>query len=175
MSVLVSRLAEVTTSSSGSSAAGFMFAIIFALVFTVLMVAAMWKVFTKAGKPGWASIVPIYNTIVELEIIGRPIWWVLLLLIPFVNIIVSLIILFDLAKAFGKGAMFGLVLLFLPFIGFPMLAWGKATYTAPGGGAPTTPDAPSAPTDPQSPVQAPPAMPPPDSSVPPATPPSPIQ
>jgi hypothetical protein len=105
----------------------------------VLLVASMWKVFTKAGKPGWASIVPIYNTIVQLEIVGRPIWWIILLLIPFVNIVVAIILMFDLAKSFGKGTGFGLLLLFLPFIAFPMLAFGDAKYVGPASssGAPT--------------------------------------
>lgn len=101
------------------------------LVLIVLMLAAVWKLFTKAGKPGWAAIVPIYSSIVELEIVGRPVWWIFLLFIPFVNFVVAIIVLNDLAKSFGKGTGTTLLLVFLPFIGFPMLAWGNASYVGP--------------------------------------------
>lgn len=102
-----------------------------------LILAALWKLFVKAGKPGWAALVPIYNMVVLLEIVGRPIWWVVLMLIPFVNIVVSIITAHDFSKSFGKGVGTTLLLLFLPFVGYPMLAWGDAKYVGPGGkGAP---------------------------------------
>ncbi len=101
------------------------------LAVVVLMLASMWKIFTKAGKPGWAAIVPIYNIIVLLEVVGRPIWWFVLMLIPFVNIVVWIIVLHDLSKVFGKGVGMTLLNIFLPFIGYPMLAWGAVTYTKP--------------------------------------------
>ena len=104
------------------------------LIFIVLIIASMWKVFTKAGKPGWAAIVPFYNTVVLLEIAGRPIWWLLLLFIPFVNIVFAVIVMNDLAKSFGKGVGMTLLLLFLPFIGLPILAFGSATYQGPAAG-----------------------------------------
>ena len=74
---------------------GLFFFIYFAVI--ILVIASIWKIFTKAGKPGWASIVPIYNTIVLLEIVGKPTWWIILLLIPFVNIIVLLIVINELS------------------------------------------------------------------------------
>ena len=95
----------------------------------IVMIAAMWKLFTKAGEPGWAAIVPIYNILVLLKIVGKPMWWVVLFLIPFVNMIVALIIPFLLAKSFNKGGGFAIGLLFLPFIFYPVLAWGSAQYT----------------------------------------------
>jgi ABC-type sulfate transport system permease subunit len=98
------------------------------LVIAVVIIAAMWKVFQKAGKPGWAAIVPIYNTVVMLDIVKRPLWWILLLLIPFVNIIFSIILMNDIAKAFGKGIGFTLGLIFLPFIFWPILGFGNAQY-----------------------------------------------
>ncbi|MBR9761560.1 signal peptidase I [bacterium] len=98
------------------------------LAIVLLMIASMWKVFTKAGKPGWASIVPIYNTIVLLEIVGKPIWWIILLLIPFVNIIVLLIVLNELSKSFGRGVGTTLGLIFLGFIFWPILGFGSAQY-----------------------------------------------
>jgi hypothetical protein len=61
---------------------------IFWLAFMILMIAACWKIFTKAGQPGWAAIIPIYNWYVLCKIVGRPGWWVILLLIPFINFII---------------------------------------------------------------------------------------
>jgi len=97
----------------------------------VFYIFCMWKVFVKAGKPGWAAIVPIYNTLVMLEIVGRPWWYLLLLFVPVVNIVIGIMILFDLAKVFGKGTGFGFGLLFLSFIFIPILAFGDARYQAP--------------------------------------------
>lgn len=101
------------------------------LAVIVLCIAGMWKVFAKAGKPGWAAIVPIYNLIVILEIIGRPVWWIILLLIPCVNFVIIFILMIDLAKSFGKGAGFGIGLALLGPIFIPMLGFGSATYQGP--------------------------------------------
>ena len=87
---------------------------------------------TKAGQPGWACIVPIYNIYILLRIAGRPGWWLILYLIPLVSIVVAVIVAIDIAKAFGKGTGFGLGLAFLGFIFFPILAFGDAKY---GGGS----------------------------------------
>jgi hypothetical protein len=96
---------------------------------TILMIAAMWKIFSKAGQPGWASLIPIYNYIVWCKIVGRPLWWVLLLFVcfPIAYIVLSI----DLAKSFGKGAGFGVGIILLPFIFMPMLGFGSATYQGP--------------------------------------------
>jgi hypothetical protein len=94
----------------------------------VIVIVGMWKVFTKAGQPGWASIVPIYNMIVLLEIAGKPLWWFVLMLIPFVNIVIFIIVMIDVAKNFGKGAGFGVGLALLGFIFFPILGFGDARY-----------------------------------------------
>ena len=101
------------------------------LAIVVLMIASMWKVFVKAGKPGWAAIIPIYNIVVLLEIVGKPVWWIILMLIPIVNFVILIILTIGLAKSFGKGAGFGLGLLFLAPIFYPMLAWGDAQYQGP--------------------------------------------
>jgi hypothetical protein len=98
------------------------------LIVAVVMLVAMWKIYVKAGKPGWASIVPIYNIIVWLEIVNRPIWWVLLTLIPFVNFVVVIILYLDTAKAFGKSAGFGVFSIFFPYVAFPILGFGDAQY-----------------------------------------------
>lgn len=98
------------------------------LIVLLLIIIGMWKVFTKAGKPGWAAIIPIYNMIVLLEITGKPIWWFILMLIPFVNIIIIIIVLIALARNFGKGVGFAIGLLLLPFIFYPILGFGDARY-----------------------------------------------
>src|SRR2546426_9659264 len=89
------------------------------LAVVVLLIAATWKVFTKAGKPGWAAIIPIYNTYVLIKVAGRPGWWLVLYIIPIVNIVISIIVSLDVARNFGKGGAFGFFLLWLlPIIGF---------------------------------------------------------
>lgn len=99
-------------------------------IVAIIILVAMWKIYTKAGKPGWAAIIPIYNTIVMLQIVKRPIWWILLLLIPFVNIVVLIVLYYDLAKAFGKGIGFTLLILLLPFIAYPILGFGQSEYNS---------------------------------------------
>lgn len=98
---------------------------------TVFYIFCYWKIFEKAGKPGWAAIIPIYNILVQLEIIGRPWWWLLLLFVPVANVVIGIMLLFDLAKVFGKGTGFGFGLLFLAPIFIPILAFGSATYLGP--------------------------------------------
>jgi len=94
----------------------------------IVMIAALWKIFAKAGQPGWAAIIPIYNTVVLLQIVGRPIWWIVLLFIPLINLVIWIILALDLAKAFGQGAGFGVGLILLPFIFYLILGFGSATY-----------------------------------------------
>ena len=101
------------------------------ILLVALIIAGLWKVFTKAGKPGWAAIVPIYNFIVLLEIVGRPIWWGILLIIPCVSIVVAIVVMLDLAKSFGKSAGFGIGLALLGFIFIPILGFGDAKYIGP--------------------------------------------
>ncbi len=93
----------------------------------------MWTIFTKAGKPGWASIIPIYNFIILLEIVGKPWWWLLLMIIPIVNIVLLIIMYNQLSLSFGKDAGFTVGLILLSFIFFPILAFGDALYIGPGG------------------------------------------
>jgi hypothetical protein len=101
----------------------------------ILLIAAMWKVFSKAGQPGWAAIIPIYNIYVMCKVAGRPGWWLLLMLIPFVNFIILIILSIDIAKSFGKGAGFGLGMAFLGFIFWPILGFGSAQYQGGAAGA----------------------------------------
>ncbi len=101
------------------------------LALIVLIIAGLWQTFTKAGQPGWAAIIPIYNIYILLKIAARPWWWLLLFLIPLVNIVIAIVVAIDVAKAFGKGAGFGIGLALLGFIFYPILGFGSATYTAP--------------------------------------------
>lgn len=94
----------------------------------LFLIISQWKIFTKAGKPGWACLIPIYSGIVLLEIIKKPIWWIFMLLIPIVNIYFAIVITNELSKSFGKTAAFTVGLIFLPFIFYPMLAFGDAKY-----------------------------------------------
>lgn len=105
------------------------------LLFAIATIAGMWKVFEKAGKPGWASIIPIYNLVVLLEIAGMPLWWIILFFIPCVNIIPGVMLPINVAKKFGKDTLFALLLFFLPFVGYIMLGFGDAKYQ--GGTTPT--------------------------------------
>ena len=98
------------------------------LVILVLMLVVGWKVFTKAGQPGWAVIVPIYNVYVMLKIAGKPGWWLLLFFIPIVNLVIGILTLLALAENFGKGTGFAMGMLFLPIIFYPILAFGSAEY-----------------------------------------------
>lgn len=97
----------------------------------IFMVAAMWKVFKKAGRPGWAAIIPIYNTYITIKIAGKSGWWLLAFFIPFINIVAVVYIFYNFAKVFGKGVGYTLLLIFLPIIAWPMLAWGSAKYKKP--------------------------------------------
>ncbi|HOP03776.1 MAG TPA: DUF5684 domain-containing protein [Tenuifilaceae bacterium] len=103
------------------------------LIIFVLYIASMWVVFTKADKPGWAAIIPIYNIIVMLEIVGKPWWWILLFLIPVVNIVFMIWMINLLSISFGKGVGFTIGLIFLGFIFLPILAFGDAKYNGPVG------------------------------------------
>jgi hypothetical protein len=112
---------------------------IISLAIAVLIIAAMWKVFTKAGQPGWACLIPIYNLYVLCKIAGRPGWWLLLMLIPIVNFIILIILCIDIAKSFGNGVGFGLGLAILGFIFWPILGFGSAQYQGPSAGGVAAP------------------------------------
>ena len=101
---------------------------IVSLVLGLLMLISTWRIFKKAGKYGWASIVPIYNTIVLIEVAGLPLWYFILFFIPFVNIYALFKIYIELAHKFGKGTGFGVLSIFFPIICLPILAFGKCKY-----------------------------------------------
>lgn len=119
------------SSSDGSAAAAGITTLVFFLIYIaviVLAIAGMWKAFEKAGQKGWAAIVPILNYYVIIKLVGREVWWLVLLLIPCVNIVVAIILFMDLAKKFGKSEGYGIGLALLPFIFWPMLGFGKDQY-----------------------------------------------
>ena len=113
----------------GAIFGAFMFLyILVILAITVIMVASLWKVFVKAGLPGWGAIIPIYNIYLLMMVARRPGWWVILCFIPIANIIVEIIAYIDVAKNFGKTGGFAAGLILLPFIFFPILGFGNAKY-----------------------------------------------
>ena len=130
------------------------------LIVTLITLIGQWKVFSKAGKPGWACIIPIYNIIVLLEIIGKPIWWIFLFLIPCVNFIFIIWAINLLSKSFGQGEGFTIGLLLLGFIFWPILGFGNYPYLGPAaaeaGGLRGNPNTPFKPSDYQDPFGNPP-------------------
>jgi hypothetical protein len=107
------------------------------LAIAVVFIIGMWKVFAKAGQPGWAAIVPIYNVYVLTQIVGRPAWWVVLMLVPFVSLVISIILAIDLAKSFGQGVGMGILVIF--GIGYLILGFGSARYVGPAAAGATSP------------------------------------
>lgn len=119
-------------SSNGAVAAGIgMLGVVIWLAVIVFMIVALWKVFTKAGQPGWGAIIPIYNIYLLCKIAGKPGWWVILMFIPIVGIVIALLVALGISANFGKGAGFGIGLFFLPIIFYPILAFGDASYGPP--------------------------------------------
>ncbi|HTP86223.1 MAG TPA: DUF5684 domain-containing protein [Bryobacteraceae bacterium] len=123
----------VPSAAAGAAVAGLgigFFLVMMAIA--VVFIIGYWKVFAKAGQPGWAAIIPIYNAYILTKIAGRPGWWVLLLLIPFVNIVIILLLSIDVAKSFGQSPIFGVIMLFLlSGIGYLVLGFGSARYVGP--------------------------------------------
>jgi hypothetical protein len=171
------------------------------LVIGLFYVACMWRIFTKAGHPGWYAIVPILNTYTVIKISGRPGWWIWLTFLPCISIVVLLLVYFDLAREFGKGSVFALGTALVPALFLPIIAFGSATYfeevrprravlPPPGGGntmttwgsvgsagagAGTPRPAPTLPAPAVAPVQAPPLLPAGTAGPPPMPPMPPVQ
>lgn len=120
--------ADQAAATAGAVAGGVMFVYVAILI---VMIIAMWKLFSKAGQPGWAAIIPIYNAYVMLKVAGKPGWWLVLLLIPLVNLVISIMATHGVSTQFGKGVGYTIGLILLPFIFLPILAFGSATYTPP--------------------------------------------
>jgi hypothetical protein len=133
-----------TTTSAGSGGISF----IWFIVLYVLFALPLWAVLKKAGSDmAWAAFVPILSWYALLKIVGRPGWWLLLYLIPIVNVIVIIVVLHDLSKSFGHGAGFTIGLIFLSWIFLAILGWGSSQYQGPAaasGGAGMAPPPPPA-------------------------------
>ncbi|MDX2226002.1 MAG: DUF5684 domain-containing protein [Verrucomicrobiae bacterium] len=129
----VTTTSETTDVNPAAAAAAATVMLVFAgvaLIIVLLMIISLWKVFAKAGKPGWAAIIPIYNIIVLCQVAGKPAWWVILFLIPVVSLVISILVSLGIAQSFGKSSLFGIGLWLLPFIFFPILAFSDAKYQA---------------------------------------------
>jgi hypothetical protein len=118
-------IAETTNGASGLSGGTML---IVEIIWIVLVVAGLWKMFVKAGQPGWGAIIPFYNIYLMIKVAGRPGWWLILYFIPFVNIVIQLIVSVDIAKNFGHGAGYGVLLwLFAPIM-YLVLGFGGDQY-----------------------------------------------
>ena len=124
-------VAQYSNTSSGMGAG-------FGIAFFLLSVAVYLfygycygRIFQKAGRPLWEGFIPIYNYYVLLKIVGRPGWWLILYIVPFVNIVIIIIVYYDLARSFGKGVGFAVGLFLLWFIFLPILGLGDAQYLGP--------------------------------------------
>lgn len=136
---------DTSSSSSAAASAPSPVVLVFYAVLTVVLLVAMWKIFTKAGVAGWKSIVPFYNSYTLLKISGMSGWWLLAFFVPVLNIVALLLTALNLAKSFGRSNVFAIVGLFLfTAVGFLMLGFGKSIYIGPGGlaSAPVAPIAP---------------------------------
>jgi hypothetical protein len=98
------------------------------LALVIAVVASMWKTFEKAGQPGWGVLIPIYNAYLMTQIARKPGWWTILMLVPFINIVFQAIVSIAMAENFEKNWAFGIGLMLLPFIFYPILGFGEAVY-----------------------------------------------
>lgn len=129
-SLLLNTIAQSSSSGGGGGIAGLFFLVLW-LAIIVVVIAGCWKTFVKAGHPGWAAIIPIYNIYILCKIVGRPGWWVILFFIPLVSLVAGVIVSLDLAKAFGKSVLFAVGLILLAPIFYCILGFGSAQYQGP--------------------------------------------
>jgi hypothetical protein len=112
---------------------GFSTIFLISLFIIIIYVVANWKIYVKAGEDGWLSIIPLLNFYVLLKIVGKPGWWLLLYLIPGVNIVIIIWVTNLLSKSFGKDELFTIGLIFFGIIFYPILGFGDAKYLGPAG------------------------------------------
>lgn len=99
------------------------------LAVLILMIAGMWRIFEKAGQPGWGAIVPIYNLYLLTVIAQKPGWWTVMFFIPLANVVFGIMTMYEIAKRFGKDVGFTVGLILLSFVFIPILGLGDAQYT----------------------------------------------
>ena len=124
-------LAQSVADTSGAAVGGIVVVGLVGLLVAAFSIVVVWKLYTRMGQSGWSGIVPFLNHYVVFTLNGREWWWVLLLLVPCVNIIVSIVFLRDVARLFGKGIGYTIGLIFLPFIFLTVLAFGSSRYVGP--------------------------------------------
>lgn len=127
---MLALLSLAQSNNGGGGVVGMLMLVIW-LAIIVLVIAGMWKMFAKAGQPGFMAIIPIVNLYFMLKIVGRPWWWLVLYLIPVVNLVIAIIVMLDLAKSFGKGVGFAIGLILLTPIFTCILGFGSAQYQGP--------------------------------------------
>lgn len=116
---------------SGGGIVALLMGLVFFAIWVAVMgvvVAGMWKTFVKAGHPGWAALVPIYNLWILVQMSGKEDWWIALFFFPVLNFIAVIVISMEIAQKFGKGSGFGIAMAFFPYICYPLLGFGSATY-----------------------------------------------
>jgi hypothetical protein len=130
MTVLALMAPVFQQSDGGGSAA----AALPGLIIGIFAIVCLWRVFGKAGEPGWYAIIPIWNAIVMLKIAGKPWWWIFLFFIPILNIVLFVMAMLGFGRAFGKGGAFSFFLLFcFQIIGIAIIAFDSSRYVGPGG------------------------------------------
>ena len=105
-----------------------LFYILLNFAITAYIIASFWRIFSKAGEPGWTALIPIYDIIILFKITDKPWWWIFLLIVPILNIVLLIIVFHRLSKGFGQGVGFTLGFIFLPIIFFPLLGFGDYSY-----------------------------------------------
>ncbi len=148
------RITTTTNTDAGASAAALLFQLVFSLAYYIFIAVCLQKIFQKAGREdSWAAWVPFYNFWVLFEIAGKPGWWSIIWLVPFVGALILFVFMIianiELSERFGKGGGFAALLILLPIVGYPMLAFGDAQYN----GGTSNGSMPQNPQTPQAPVQ----------------------
>lgn len=125
--MLIAQAGMETTEQSGGFLAALPGLIVMGII-AFAVIGGLWKLFEKAGQPGWAALVPIYNMVVLLKVADKPVWWIVLFFIPLANVIALFLVAFAVADRFGKGAGYGLGIAFFPYVFYPILGFGSARY-----------------------------------------------
>jgi len=112
---------------------GYIIAMVIMLGLAIIVIGCIWRVFVKAGQPGWAAIIPIYNLYTMVKIGGKPGYWTLLCFIPYLNLVFLVWIFNMISKSFGKDEGFTIGLFFLWFIFWPILGYSNSKYLGPYG------------------------------------------